>query len=227
MNPTRGNDDYLRERKRREITSAPEASQDDEIDISRPASEYQAGKPSDDKPQPVVHSFKPPASVTRKNTAEKKPDYRLGKKFRVGFAGFEVESHTLVIDCSDGRFRQAVARFMAEHLRVDVYYEISIPGGPVRATLNGEMFFAVQADMKKLAKVHPIDRVIGIAHFDCAYYKGKYPKLDPEAIRSLQLKDLLLFKKEVPRIVRDAAIELYYASGGEDPHQAVFQEIVI
>ncbi len=138
--------------------------------------------------------------------------------------GDDIKPKVLVISCSDGRFAQAKQQFLTEDLELTVFDEVTVPGGPARVLISGTNFFAVQDDIKMLAKAHATERVIAIAHFDCAYYHNKHPRLEEEAdLREKQKNDLLEFAEEIKNLVPNVLVELYREN--VEDGQVVFREI--
>jgi len=165
--------------------------------------------------------------VDSAETEEEQITQEFGQEYSTDFPGWRDLPRTLVISCCDGRFATAKNEFLTQGLRLSVFDEVTVPGGPVSITFDGNMFFAIEDFVKILAKAHPLERVIGIFHYDCAYYKAKFPKLDEVGILDKQKEHVKQFKERIRGILKEAHVECYYACEGHNRDQAKFQEMLI
>ncbi len=95
--------------------------------------------------------------------------------------------------------------------RPDIY---AVPGGPVVAdafssSLGEARTF--QDAMQVLAKYHDLSSIWLIAHEGCAYYRGRYPTLDRDAVRGRQMEDLRRAKPALA-VQTGWAVRLVYAA---------------
>ena len=123
---------------------------------------------------------------------------------------------TLVLACSDPRFRQATEWFVENELHLKRFTPLFLPGGPATILLSSSIFFAVRPLVELLNGKFHFLRVIGVNHEDCAYYHHKYSKMHEDELHKKQLADLAEFKTEVHRLVdKEASIELYIEKHNE------------
>lgn len=99
---------------------------------------------------------------------------------------------TLVVYCSDGRWRAQIEEFVCAQCseQADIY---AVPGGPAGFNLWGsshdEAKVSEQA-VRFLREHHELQTAWLIAHEGCAYYSSKYGPLEAKYIRQRQLEDL-------------------------------------
>lgn len=68
--------------------------------------------------------------------------------------------HVLVLCCSEPRIHQAIEEFLSKHLGLDAADRVVLPGGPQRVLITGAFFFAIEADVRLLHKVHDLRRAV-------------------------------------------------------------------
>lgn len=124
--------------------------------------------------------------------------------------------HALVVDCLDPRLPEARDEFLRHLGLTNRYDPFFVPGGPALFTLSSPYCFVDQERLRFIHGLHVFRRVIGIAHFDCAYYKTNYPDASKEDRRSQQVADLREFMSEMKRLVPGANIELYYVGPNDE-----------
>jgi len=122
----------------------------------------------------------------------------------------DTHDHTLVLRCSDPRYKQGRDEYLQAHKQLSRVSEIALPGGPAIILLSSPTFFTVRPLIAMLHKYLEVKQVFGFAHRACAYYREKYPRLSPEEVYRKQIADLFEFEIEVAKLVRGARIELYY-----------------
>lgn len=120
--------------------------------------------------------------------------------------------HVLVVFCSEPRYREAIGEFLGTKGIVR-YDQAVMPGGPAIILQSSFTFTNDRARIKLLLEEHEIARVIGIAHFKCAYYRHRFEAIAPEEMRKQQEADLRLFREEIVKLAPEVAVELYYAEG--------------
>jgi hypothetical protein len=108
---------------------------------------------------------------------------------------------TLAIYCSDGRFTHAVEDHCEDlgHERIDT---MTLPGGPALLTsgpadLSEVHVFSRAAEF--LIEGHGITHVFLVAHAGCGFYRARCGRLGDEAIRRLQVDNLLAARANLRR----------------------------
>jgi hypothetical protein len=136
---------------------------------------------------------------------------------------------TLVVTCSDGRWRPHIEDFLANGLNLPPTFDlIEVPGGAEPLALLDLIpkdfnFFRRRLEM--LVEAHSIRRVLLIAHENCGWYKER--KLGPMKVdlKSRQLADLRRAKLKVREWFDDVPVETYYARLEGQPPRAVFDAV--
>lgn len=101
--------------------------------------------------------------------------------------------------CSDGRFGEQVDDLLHNGLQLPRYDRLAVPGGA--ACLAGH-FHAYREEegvieqLRFLVEVHGLERVVLIAHEDCAFYTERL-RVSPLQLESQQREDM---KKAVVRV---------------------------
>lgn len=108
---------------------------------------------------------------------------------------------TLVVACSDGRLQANVDDFLQNHLGIEHYDRLFMPGGPGALSQSGHEFLRSdwwRRDCTFLLSAHQIEDVVllfhgaasdGPADAVCADYTRKLPTLSPSQIRLQQEED--------------------------------------
>ncbi len=124
--------------------------------------------------------------------------------------------HTLVMDCSDPRFPEARHEFLTRHCKVSRYDSIFVPGGPVTSTLSNAFCYVDQERIRMLHGLHTFTRVIGIAHFDCGYYKHHHLGATHADLQKHQIADLHHFRDTMASLTPGAHVEVYHTGPNPD-----------
>ena len=127
--------------------------------------------------------------------------------------------------CSDGRLGDHVDDFLHNGLGLPRYDRVACPGGPV--ALAGRLAAhwearGVEEQLRFLAQVHEIRKVVLIAHVGCAYY-AHHLLLAADVVEREQLDDLRKAHWTVQRIVPGIEVGQYLlrVSGQEVAFEAV------
>jgi hypothetical protein len=122
----------------------------------------------------------------------------------------------LVIACADGRFRDAREEFLRQYCQIQRADAILFPGGPASFLISAPWFFALRPQIEFLQKAHDVQRLIAVAHDDCAYYGAKYPQFDVIKRKSQQIADLRECREDLRKLIPGIVIELYYEQSSHD-----------
>lgn len=117
------------------------------------------------------------------------------------------------IHCSDGRLGEHVDDFLQNGLALPRYDRVACPGGPVALSGRFSAYWetrGVEEQLRFLAHVHEIRRVVLIAHTDCAYY-SRCLGFAPGRMESEQKEDLEKALWAVQRIISGIDVERYFA----------------
>jgi hypothetical protein len=101
--------------------------------------------------------------------------------------------------CSDGRFGDQCDELMHTALELPRYDRLAVPGGA--ACLAGHFLTyreeeGVVEQLRFLVQVHGLERVVLIAHDECAFYTQRL-KISPLQLESQQREDM---KKSITRV---------------------------
>jgi hypothetical protein len=128
--------------------------------------------------------------------------------------------------CSDGRFGEQFDDLMKNSLRLPRYDRLAVPGGAAClarhfATFREEEGVAEQ--LRFLIDVHGLQRVVLIAHQDCAFYTKRL-KISPLQLKTQQHDDLGKAVKRVQSLGPNLRIDAFFAR--RNSNQTVSFEIV-
>ena len=137
---------------------------------------------------------------------------------------------TVLITCVDGRWYHHFQEFARVHLKAGARTDfLAVPGGVEPMTL----FDLVPKDynffrrrLEKLVQAHGTDRIVAIAHQDCAWYKAR--QFGPLAvdIRARQIDDLHRAAARLRDMFEGVTIETYFARlAGTNPDRVVFDVV--
>jgi hypothetical protein len=117
------------------------------------------------------------------------------------------------IYCSDGRFGEQCDDFLHNALRLPRYDRLAVPGGA--ACLAGH-FFAYREEealiehLRFLLTAHGLERLVLIAHQDCAYYTGRL-HVPAAQLESRQQSDLQAAAERVRGLARGLLVNAFFA----------------
>ncbi|MHC4142680.1 MAG: carbonic anhydrase [Planctomycetota bacterium] len=116
--------------------------------------------------------------------------------------------------CSDGRLGDQCDDFLHNALGLPRYDRVAVPGGP--ACLAGHFAAyreedAVKAQLEFLISAHQLQRVVLIAHQDCAFYTA-FLDVSSVGLAEQQREDLLKAAARVRELGRSLAVEAYFAA---------------
>jgi hypothetical protein len=81
--------------------------------------------------------------------------------------------HAVAVYCSDGRFGEQVDELLQTHLGLPRYDRLAVPGGAACLAWHFETYReeeSVIEQLRFLASVHKVQRVVLVAHEGCAFY---------------------------------------------------------
>jgi carbonic anhydrase-like protein len=121
--------------------------------------------------------------------------------------------YAAAVYCSDGRLGDHIDEFLHKGLSLPRYDRVACPGGPValagRLTAYWESR-GVEDQLRFLARVHEIRRVILIAHSGCAYYSQRLA-VPVEKLEAEQRQDLQKALSTVERLMPGIEVARYLA----------------
>ncbi|MFN7975624.1 MAG: carbonic anhydrase [Acidobacteriota bacterium] len=126
-------------------------------------------------------------------------------------------ARTLVVGCCDGRYLKAMRHALQEE-GVELHDLVTMPGGPARLCFHTATFLEYQSAIEALdfmIDAHDTERIILIAHADCAYYGKRYGRSE----RSQQEDDLRQAREHVHSRRPAVRVSLFYlapATGQRD-----------
>jgi hypothetical protein len=138
----------------------------------------------------------------------------------------------IVIHCIDPRFPRAFEEFIERELGLDRYRDIvkKTEGGPTPLAYPTVMPSRCKGLRKKLEfscdKFRSIERIIAIAHKNCAYY-STVPAciLDSCPHDEIERRDLPLIGEFLAMTFPHKKIELYHAKLVNSDHHVVFESV--
>jgi hypothetical protein len=117
------------------------------------------------------------------------------------------------IYCSDGRFGEQCDELLHHGLALPRYDRLALPGGPAFLASH---FLTYQADeaafvqLRFLVEVHGLERLVLIAHENCAYY-GERLRLVPPQMELQQHADLREAARRVRSLFPHLHVESFFA----------------
>ncbi len=120
--------------------------------------------------------------------------------------------------CSDGRFGEFFDDFLHNNLKLPRYDRLAVPGGA--ACLAGHFLAhreeeAMIEQLRFLIKVHGIERVVLIAHQDCAFYSERL-HVSPLQLAERQREDMQLAIQKVRSFASNLRVEAFFARKCDD-----------
>ena len=120
--------------------------------------------------------------------------------------------------CSDGRFGEHFDDFLHNALALPRYDRLAVPGGA--ACLAGHFLAhreeeAMLEQLRFLIKAHDIERVVLIAHQDCAFYIERL-HVSPLRLETQQHEDLQAALRRVRSFAPNLLVEAFFARKHSD-----------
>lgn len=121
--------------------------------------------------------------------------------------------HAAAVYCSDGRVGEHFDDFLQNGLDLPRYDRVALPGGPACLAGHAQAHLeevGVMDELKFLAEVHGLKRVVLIAHEACAFYTKRLDLTEPR-LELVQRADLVRAAAIVHRVTGIDRIEGYFA----------------
>jgi hypothetical protein len=115
--------------------------------------------------------------------------------------------------CSDGRFGEHFEDFLHNGLGLRRYDRLVVPGGA--ACLAGHFLACREEDglveqLRFLIRAHGLQRLVLIAHQDCAFYSERLHVPAPQ-LETRQQEDMQIAVARIRSIARSLAVEAFFA----------------
>ncbi len=121
--------------------------------------------------------------------------------------------HAAALYCSDGRVGEHFDDFLQNGLNLPRYDRVSLPGGPACVAGHPQAHLEEQGvvdELKFLAEVHKLKRIVLIAHQGCAFYATRLDLKEPR-LELVQRADLVRAAAFVHRVTGVDAIDAFFA----------------
>jgi hypothetical protein len=120
--------------------------------------------------------------------------------------------------CSDGRYGEHFDNFLHNALKLPRYDRLALPGGA--ACLAGHCLAfreeeALIEQVRFLIKAHGIDRIVLIAHQDCAFYTERL-HVSPSEIESRQHEDIQAAVRRIRSFASNVTVDAFFARKHSD-----------
>ena len=138
---------------------------------------------------------------------------------------------TTIITCVDGRWYHHFQEFARVHLKAGARTDfMAVPGGIEPLTLFDLVpkdFNFFRRRIEALVEAHGTDRIVAIAHQDCAWYRArKIGPFDDRLQEPGRSADLRRAARRLREMFEGVAVETYFARlSGTNPEKVVFEEI--
>jgi hypothetical protein len=115
--------------------------------------------------------------------------------------------------CSDGRFGEQVDDFLNNALKLPRYDRLAVPGGA--ACLAGHLFayreeWALIEQVQFLIRAHGLERLVLIAHQDCAFY-AQQMRISAEPLETRQREDLQTAAQRIRSFAPSLLVDIFFA----------------
>lgn len=115
--------------------------------------------------------------------------------------------------CSDGRFGEQVDDLLHTALQLPRYDRLAVPGGGACLASHFVTYReseGVLAQLRFLIDVHALERVVLIAHENCAYYTERL-HISPLQLESRQREDIRRAVRRVQSLSSGLAVDAFFA----------------
>lgn len=121
--------------------------------------------------------------------------------------------HAVAVYCSDGRFGEQVDDLLQNGLELPRYDRLALPGGGACLADHFETYREEEVALgwlKFLVEVHGLQRVVLVAHEDCAFYTERL-HVSPLQLETKQREDLAKAASRVRRMGHGLTVMTYFA----------------
>jgi hypothetical protein len=138
---------------------------------------------------------------------DQEPVFRSSVRFDVN------RVRAAAVYCSDGRFGDQCDELLHTGLQLPRYDRLALPGGPACLAANFPVYHEEQSvieQLRFLVKVHLLERLVLIAHQDCAFYTERL-HISLEQLEAQQRDDLRKAAQRVASLFERLRVETYFA----------------
>jgi Putative carbonic anhydrase len=125
--------------------------------------------------------------------------------------------HAAAVYCSDGRLGEQMDDFLGNCLCLPRYDRLAVPGGAAVLASHFATYREQEASIEQLrflAEVHGLERVVLVAHSGCAFYSERLHVASID-LRARQVEDLEKAAAKVREIDGRLRVEAYFAEIAE------------
>lgn len=115
--------------------------------------------------------------------------------------------------CSDGRYGEQFDEFLQHGLGLPRYDRLAVPGGAACLARHFKLYReeeGVLAQLRFLIDVHRVERVVLIAHEECAFYLQRL-QVSPLQLESQQRDDMRKAVERVHSLGRSLRVDAFFA----------------
>jgi hypothetical protein len=153
-----------------------------------------------------------------------------GSVYQSSLAWDPQRPQTTIITCVDGRWYPHFQEFARVHLNAGPRTDfVAVPGGIEPLTLIDLVpkdFNFLRRRLESLVQAHGTQRIVAVAHQDCAWYRAR--KFGPITIdlRDRQIADLHRAAGKLRELFTGVKVETYFARlSGTEPQRVVFDVV--
>jgi hypothetical protein len=128
--------------------------------------------------------------------------------------------HAAAIYCSDGRVGEHFDDFLQNGLKLPRYDRVALPGGPACLAGHPQAHLEEQGvvdELRFLVDAHSLQRVVLVAHQNCAFYQARL-ELSDRRMELVQRADLVRAAASIRNVVGLDAVEGWFARILEGGH---------
>lgn len=157
------------------------------------------------------------------------PRYSPGMHYESRLAYDQARIRAAAVYCSDGRVGEHFDDFLQVGLGLPRYDRVALPGGPACLASHPEAELVEQGvvdELKFLAEVHGLNRIVLIAHQGCAFYSKRIGLVEPR-MELVQRADLVRAAAFVHRVTGLERIEAYFARVVGEERVVRFEPVLV
>ena len=144
-------------------------------------------------------------------------DTLAGSTYRTRATVGDTPVGALVIACSDGRYRRATNEFLSQHLELESWETIAVPGGAYMLSFAEALPKQLKLGMRMVKgamRDRTPGRIIVIGHAGCARYLegfSSHLKRVGFSLEAKQKRDLQAVARDLAASFGSATVEAYFA----------------